>query len=205
MGMTPTASVLLAALRAATAPAHDRIEALLQLDRPIGLGRYGSVLRGFDAFLTLWEPRLLAVLPARLHGEFHRRSRHALLRRDLQALGLARGPTDAWVEGVASIPLDGIDAAFGSLYVLEGSALGGRVIARHLAERHGFGADNGAAYFIGWGADTGRLWREFLRRMTDEVEEGTTARAAACAAALATFEVLVSGFGRDPGPAPEEK
>ena len=48
----------------------------------------------------------------------------------------------------------------GALYVLEGSTLGGRLIARHLQPTFGFRDGKGDAYFRGHGDQTGALWRE---------------------------------------------
>lgn len=50
---------------------------------------------------------------------------------------------------------------FGCLYVMEGSTLGGQVIARHVQERLGLTIGNGCGFFMGHGARTGALWERF--------------------------------------------
>ena len=198
-GLTLAARIspLLARLRTATGAAHARIEALLRLDGPITLDRYRAVLRGFDVFLAAWEPQVLAALPQRLHAWFHARSRHAFLRQDLRDLNEdvhavdgsnSRGPVSL------GLSLDGPAAALGSMYVLEGSALGGQVIARTLLSQHGLGANHGARYFVGWGERTGILWREFRATMDAEVGDEARGSDRACAAAIATFEALIEVF-----------
>ena len=52
--------------------------------------------------------------------------------------------------------------AFGCLYVLEGATLGGQVISRHLARELSLSPANGAAFFNGYGPETGPRWTAFL-------------------------------------------
>lgn len=55
---------------------------------------------------------------------------------------------------------------FGCLYVLEGSSLGGAVIARHLREHLGITDCTGGRYFAGYGARTGSMWNAFRASLT---------------------------------------
>lgn len=48
----------------------------------------------------------------------------------------------------------------GLLYTIEGSTLGGQVIAKHLDQHLGLRADNGARFFSGYADDTRCRWRE---------------------------------------------
>jgi heme oxygenase len=52
--------------------------------------------------------------------------------------------------------LDTTDAALGALYVIEGSGLGGRVIARHLMASLGVGAGSGGSFYCGLSAEAAR-------------------------------------------------
>lgn len=177
-------------LRAATEDSHARTESIVRLGSAFELGWYCTVLRAFDVFLAAWEPRMAAALPPSLRDWFATRCRGELARRDLAALGAAR--TSA-VE--VSLPaLDDASAAFGSLYVLEGSALGGQLIAREAARLHGLDADSGAAYFTGWGARTGSMWREFQQVLESHDAAGAD-HAGACRAAVQTFDVIASTLG----------
>jgi len=179
----------MAALRQSTAQRHAAIEQLLALDAPFGLDHYGRILCGFEAFLSVWEPALARALPSQLRPWFLSRCRGELARRDLASLGLPRLPAPA----PAHLFLPGLPAALGSLYVLEGSALGGQVIARQVARDHGLGPLDGAAYFNGWGARTGAMWREF-QQVLQAHEPGPQGRAQACASAQATFDGLSATF-----------
>ena len=182
---TPTrAPETLAVLREATAPAHEAIDRQLQLGADLALERYVRILQGFEGFLSAWEPAVAGVLPPEQRAWFSGRSRLAFVRQDLALLapGAPSGPAPMLP------PLLNRAAAFGAMYVLEGSALGGQVIARRIAERFGFDGQRGAAYFHGFGGRTGSLWREFRERLETEVDPA--ARGDACAAAVGTFEAL---------------
>jgi heme oxygenase len=140
------------------------------------------VLQVLDAFLAAWEPAMATALPARFHQWLDARSRRPFLQRDLQALGIPAAPP------AVLPPFDSDAAAWGSLYVLEGSALGGRVITRGLASA-GLHAGTGAAYFHGWGDDVGDMWREARELLLSELA-APAAVAQACDAACATFDTL---------------
>jgi heme oxygenase len=197
--MNPSGPAVTGALRQACAAQHAAIEALLKLDQPLQYDRYARVLAGFAAFLPCWEARLRPCLPARLQGWFEQRSRLPMLRRDLAALGLQ---PFAMEDPVAALALPDMGAVFGSLYVLEGSALGGQMIARQLHLHLGLGPDNGAAYFNGWGERTGALWADFRERLALELGPDEAALRSACAAAVATFEALRACFVQVLGPGP---
>lgn len=183
---------LLAALRRSTRLHHDRVESTLALDGAIDLQRYIDVLRGFDSYLAAWEPAVRAALPESLRGWFDARCRGPRVRRDLAALGVMQRDAPPMLH----IPLGGESQALGSLYVIEGSALGGQVIARRLHEHLGLDASSGASYFTGWGERTGALWREFMELLARHDEAGAD-HAAACAAAAATFDSLTLHFARE--------
>lgn len=182
---------MLAALRRRTAPDHQRIESLLGLQEAFELGWYGRVMVGFESFLAQWEPHMRAALPPHRHEWFDARRRHSLAQRDLVALGLARDDAPAgW-----RIPLESPSAALGSLYVMEGSSLGGQLIARQLLRQHGRDGASGAAYFSGARERTGSQWREFLDLLARDDADGAD-HDAACAAACATFGALHGHFSR---------
>ncbi|MCE4557784.1 biliverdin-producing heme oxygenase [Roseateles cellulosilyticus] len=181
------------ALRAVTRPHHDRIERLLALDAPMALSRYGTVLTGFERFLAAWEPEVREALPARLHGWLGERSRLDFVRHDLEALGRSASNSGA-AQTPRCLPACDVAAAFGSLYVIEGSALGGQVITPRLACDLGVGPGRGASYFHGHGERTGAMWREFRLQATTEIGDDPSCHELACRAAVQTFEALIATF-----------
>jgi heme oxygenase len=76
---------------------------------------------------------------------------------DLDALAL---PLPARQSRGFGLPTSG--HGLGCLYVLEGSALGGRVISKRVKLTLGLGPATGGAYFHGLGRQTASHWSEFL-------------------------------------------
>jgi heme oxygenase len=192
---------VLGELRAATRHEHDRIDAILRLTDPMDIERYVAVMRGFDAFLAAWEARIATSLPPRLGPWFEARRRGGLARADVEWLrvttGLGRPSTSAPPDAgaVTALPLGELAQVLGSLYVIEGSALGGRVIAPRLKSTLGLDAGRGASYFHGFGEATGAMWRDFRAVVSQEIGASPAASAQACEAARRTFAALIEIFG----------
>jgi heme oxygenase len=166
-------------LRALTTPDHARVDrAFARFDL--------STAEGYREFLTAQARALLPLEQALDAGEADRavadwpeRRRSPALRQDLADLGL---------EVPKSVELRPITAParqFGTIYVLEGSRLGGALLKRSLAPRLP------AAFFAP--APSGR-WQEFLALMEREVAT-PDARSAAVAAAGAAFASFEDGAG----------
>lgn len=141
------------------------------------LESYKSVLRTLLLILRSWETWSAEHAPGALKPLLAARRRSYLLEADLRSLG-----DSAPVAPAEAAPIDwrdvtkprfsgspdqqqpppmAFEAAFlGALYVLEGSTLGGRMIARHLEPAFGFQDGKGDAYFRGHGDQTGAMWRE---------------------------------------------
>ena len=66
------------------------------------------------------------------------------LKSDLAMLGV---PAEVWVVGNGSPDIQTVAAAFGCLYVLEGSTLGGQMITREVSERLGMEPQTGCQFF----------------------------------------------------------
>jgi heme oxygenase len=188
------AEPVLSALRAATAERHSAIDRLLNVDRFVDRDRYLSILGAFDGFLDRWEPRVLALMPPAFAAWFRAGSRRSLLKRDMAELHAS--PFALAAEFADRPCLDSRAAAFGSMYVLEGSALGGRVIAKRVEETLAIHAGNGGAYFAGLGKDTGLRWREFRAALEIHVGPAPGSLQLACMAAVETFDALTETFAR---------
>jgi len=115
-----------AALRAATADAHARVDRLfssLRLDRRDEYGRF--LLAQARAHLPLEDALDRGAAPG-LPIDWPARRRADRLRADLAELGLGEPTCDS------VRPLSDPSAALGTLYVLEGSRLGGAVLRRSI-------------------------------------------------------------------------
>jgi heme oxygenase len=174
-------------LKAATQDEHQRLEdALDLLSPPLDRDRFARVLGRFWGFHKVWEDALAARgdLGAVLQG----RGKVDCLRADLTALGLSPAAIDALplchdAQTLAATH----ELAMGSLYVIEGSTLGGQVISRALA-----GADwlpeGGLTYFTPYGAEAGAIWRGFQTAL--QAASSPDADPAIEAGAVDTFRLL---------------
>ena len=195
----------LAELRLTTRAEHERIEHVLRLDLPMPLERYGAILCGFDAFLRIWEPRIHAALPERLQPWFRARRRGGFASADVEWLRAVAGigPLAMNSRLAATLSLGDPAEAMGSLYVIEGSALGGRVIAPQLKRTLGLGQGRGASYFHGFGGETGAMWANFRTQASLEIGDSPANTARACHSAKRTFAALIELFAPLAPPEPE--
>ncbi len=179
------AGALLARLRFVTRPAHDRLDGTLGLlDERLGLDTYRRVLERFYGFWRGWEPQVAALFQDAAFLDPRRRMH--LLRADLTTVGLSAHAVQMLPACPLPILRDAAEA-LGSLYVMEGSTLGGRVIERNVERCLGLDGRRGCTYFAGYDTDTGRMWRSFLARL-DLAPVADAERVAD--GAVATFERL---------------
>lgn len=146
------------ALRQATDAAHERLHHLPGFDRlaagSIGRAEYVALLRRLLGFHGAVETAMAAapsLLPFGIAIEDRRRA--PLLEADLSALG---AEPDAAPPPLA--PPASAAAAMGWLYVVEGSTLGGRHLARGLDALLGEEVA-GRRFLLGHGARHGAMWR----------------------------------------------
>jgi len=156
-------------LRAATAANHDAVDAAFAEVDFADPGSYGRFLTAHARALPAVEQALAGVdsLPPL-------RPRTPLIMDDLRALGLAPPvPLPFSLSGRTS-------SAFGAAYVLEGSRLGGGMLAKRV------GAGMPTAYLSA--THLSGEWRQFLATL-DRSEAGDAWIAEAVAAARATFDL----------------
>ena len=172
-----------ARLRTETAPAHERLERSLDLlSRPLDRNRFTALLVRFHGFHQIWEPALARCLPAALVPG----PRLPLLEQDLGTLGLCDDIVGAIPSCAQAASLgEHLDTALGSVYVLEGSTLGGRVIARHFSEAPWW-PPAGLRYFDPYGDETAARWRQTLAQLAGAGGDADRI----VAGAVRTFEIL---------------
>ena len=151
---------LLKRLKVETREAHDRIEAAIDLERRIASrDAYRDLLARFYGFHMAWESEAAAVAPDR--DFFQSRCKTQLLARDLETLGLGSDDIIRLPRCQPLMPLPAPEAVLGSMYVVEGSTLGGAIIAREVENRLGLTAETGCAYFRSYGRDVAAMWKSF--------------------------------------------
>lgn len=186
--MSASRPEVLDALRARTRGAHERIERGVALARGEGdasdLRRFLERLHGLHVPL---EERLTRLPWTQVGLDFGERRKAALLARDLEALGHD-------VDSIASLPrcerlptADQLPQGLGCLYVIEGSMLGGRVLARILRGRLGAAVTGALGFFEAYGERLEPLWASLVRALDDAARE-PGARTALLDAAHDTFD-----------------
>jgi heme oxygenase len=143
------------ALRSATAAAHRRLHHVTS---------FAALLRGrlsLDEYKTLLLRLLGLHAPLDERQQFFRnepllswmrcapgQSRTVRLRRDLAVLGVPDDVTRQVARAdVLLPPLSTAAEALGCAWVVEGSALGGRIMAKLLSDQFGIGPESGGAFF----------------------------------------------------------
>lgn len=175
------------ALKTRTQEWHARTERDLALADPaLTLAEYQRLLGRFWGFHAPLEARLAAHQGALGGLDLTERRRTPALEADLRHFGL----DPATLPRCGALPEVGSRAqALGCLYVLEGSTLGGQMLARHFAGHFGLTVEAGCAFFAGYGALTGDRWRAFLAVLS-AAELTDDEREAALGAATDTFRCL---------------
>ncbi|AEO44397.1 biliverdin-producing heme oxygenase [Xanthomonas euvesicatoria] len=192
LAVPPSAAL---ALRHATQDAHRLVEAV-PLMQALAQGRvdsaaYVQILRRHHVLLSGFEAQLGNWLATLVGNGWHYRRRVPALRDDLRALG--QQP-----DLPAALPATADDAArWGMLYVIEGSQLGGRVIARSVRKQQP--ALAGALRYFEMADDDPAGWRRFQAAL-DRRLATPSARDAAIDGAQAMFAHFHTCLAAEPQP-----
>jgi len=145
-------------LRQELAPVHAELESKMDLPgRLKTLADYTSCLCLFHGIFAPLEQMLGRYTQWAAHGiDFDERRRTPSLQSDLRALG----QEDAAVNLINPLIFDGFSEAFGALYVLEGSTLGGKFILSATTDVLGARIAGATRFFAGHGPKGGSLWRD---------------------------------------------
>ena len=155
------------------------------------LAQYSALLQRLLGFHAPLERALRAgagVVATREREKAH------LLRSDLLDLGVSQSRILA-IPQCQSLPaVTSRDEIWGCLYVIEGAALGGKVIARKLDTLLGTRSDTGRRFFLGRPEPDPLPWPDFCRLLEWHASRGDLA--AITASARRTFESLALWLGQ---------
>ena len=177
-------------LKYQTAKSHKQLE-----DNPlsgeilsasVSANSYQSYLSKLYSIHKACEDQIYPVLRTAI-SDLQRRIKSTLITSDLIATGFSS-------KRIAQLPVhhfqtSDLPEALGIMYVLEGSTLGGRILFRHIQEKLGFDAGNGASFFAGYGADTGIMWKTFIYSLEREALAGKFQQRI-IASAVDTFKII---------------
>ena len=155
----PSAAGVRQRLRAATAQVHERLDSCTRRVNLADGRNYGRFLQAQSGPVQALETALQEFGVTRLLPDWSLRSRSAALRHDLQYLNLLPEPC-------TPVRLKSCAQAFGTLYVLEGSRLGARVLLQQILGAAPALAP--ATRFLRHGSDQ-RLWTTFVQILEAKV------------------------------------
>ncbi len=155
-------------LKEQTKQQHDDTEAKLQsqkiFDKSYTLDDYKTLLIHNYKLINRYEPQIQDQLQKYAELKLNLRSKIKALKTDLNNLK---------IETTDEIPVQNLEneaEAFGALYVMEGSTLGGNVIAKQLRKNPEF-ENVEFNYFGVYGENTGLFWQEFKAIIDEKISE----------------------------------
>ena len=122
------------------------------------VAEYANLIAYFYSYFNAIEKQIFADLPIEYHSYLEYRHKTPLLYQDLIALGVN---TQELTRCEILPVLPTFAKKMGAFYVLEGSLLGGRVIARHLKNQLGTTIENALNFYSCYGEDLNTQWQTF--------------------------------------------
>jgi heme oxygenase len=155
-----------AALRTETQSSHTQVEQALAL--PGAIGNMDDYRRWLSRFLGFYEP--LEAILASYHEwadwgiNLSELGHKVSLRKDMAAMQIETRLIPSAQQDALPC-LNTFAEAFGALYVVEGSKLGGKFILREIASRLGPELEGANAFFMGHGEASGAKWNAFKQSL----------------------------------------
>jgi heme oxygenase len=167
-------------LKEKTMENHQQLEKLLvgRMKQIRIKQQYVDLLQLFYTYFEGLEQQIKPFINEFNFPDYSKRRKADLLETDINSLGAT---TNALA---ASEDLPGINNefdAYGALYVIEGSTLGGKIISAMMAKHLNLADGKGVSFFTGYGDDTENMWQEFkqtLNRLTGENQDERVIEAA---------------------------
>jgi heme oxygenase (biliverdin-IX-beta and delta-forming) len=183
-------------LKRATRTLHSSVEAEVAIDRRLAssaeyvqlLKRLYGIHKPFEDILGAKKEIVEAYVP-----DVGERFKVHLLEQDLHFLK-AGSPTNAEVCSLAEV--EGIPEIFGAFYVLEGSTIGGNMIAQSVHRHLGYGPGKGTSFYSSYGKDVGRRWNVFKSHLDRLETNGPFSREAVLDGATRMFRIFGEWFRR---------
>lgn len=155
-------------LRDSTYPEHQASEKkmLVALKGIKTKEDYVRVLNMLYGFYAPLEKRIRRFLTTDVFPDMDKRSRSEFLLWDILESGVPVPRPDYCTE----LPvITSFASALGALYVLEGSTLGGRIIAGMISRL--LDSPDNLTFFNGYGAETGMMWKNFKQFLNRSLSE----------------------------------
>jgi heme oxygenase len=160
--------MILQKLKESTRQQHEDVEEAVDvMGNMFNLDDYKRLISKFWAFYAAYEPVLPYAELKEAGFDYDERRKLRWLEADAKVLELGEVEEFDGIPDVSSLP-----KAFGSLYVIEGSTLGGAVISRHLNQHLGLTPENGGSFYASYGQQVGPMWKQFGEAVTAFAGDG---------------------------------
>ncbi|MCY0970003.1 biliverdin-producing heme oxygenase [Chryseobacterium wangxinyae] len=178
-------------LKQNTAEFHDAAEKLFSsqkiFNKTFTLEDYKKIINTNYLMLLHSESKIFSTLSDKFSDKLHlnKRVKLPLIEKDLASLALKNQTASHDFE------VNNENEALGAMYVIEGSTLGGNVIAKQLSKTEGF--DDVTFNFFGcYHENTGVMWKNFIEVLDNEVAEENYSEVLSGAKKLYTFLLSVN-------------
>ncbi|MBE9461268.1 biliverdin-producing heme oxygenase [Dyadobacter subterraneus] len=177
-------------LRGQTSESHDNLEenkySKVILDPVVKMSDYQLYIAKLYGVTKACENDIYPAISSVL-TDIGQRFKSQLIEDDLRKTGFSK-------EQVANLPVFKFNPsstadALGTMYVLEGSTLGGKILYKHINQVLRLNEETGASYFYGYGQQTGLLWKTFISTLANyAVEENCEQQI--ISSAISTFNAI---------------
>lgn len=172
---------LLEQLKSETLSNHQQLEKnlILKLKGMKSLEDYIHILQIFYAYFGALEDQINKYIGPDQLSDYSERRKTLSIENDILALN---GVMPEKASGADLPVIENVLQAFGALYVIEGSTLGGQVISKMISKQLGFATDEGLSFFKSYGEDTIPMWNSFklvLERHAETQQQADTITQAA--------------------------
>jgi heme oxygenase len=193
-------SSILEQLRTQTRPQHEALEEVARSEK-LGNGElnpkeyHGLLTANYWAHRYLEEALENNFAVASFLPDWPERKKVNLLIEELKKIG--KDPEAVWKNApLAKAPQLQTEAqAWGTLYVMEGSTLGGAVIAKSLQKNNDLTTYMPPVFYGSYGKQTGALWKEFRSKL-EAAFTNPEAEQEAVKAAAQTFDFYADCFSK---------
>jgi len=166
-------SVFLAELRLKTSASHKTLEqnpySIALMAHETTINDYRIYLEKLYGFVKPYEQAVFNMLKPYI-PDIKSRSKINLLEQDLQAVGVTPDKLKLLPIFKYAVPAN-VAEAFGAMYVLEGSTLGGNIIYKRLNHLLGINSQVNGKYFTAYGDDSGKYWKGFIESFSNYAVE----------------------------------
>jgi heme oxygenase len=147
-------------IKEATLQNHQQTEKILitQMKNMRSKQDYLALLGDFYAYFGGLEQQIERFISVSDLPDYHERRKTEAIANDIKALS---GTIPATAQNDDLPQIDNYLKAFGALYVIEGSTLGGKIISKMVQQHLQITENAGLSFFNSYGEDTMQMWERF--------------------------------------------